>query len=281
MLAFMANIIFFCGKAWYNGLCISNWRTRLMSIRFSAEEFEKLKELLLIYEWGHRTLLTKLAIVREDFESFHEDNPIDHIRGRIKEPESIAEKLNRLGLDITVQNARTHIFDIAGVRIICPFARDIHYLIGLLRSMPEVIIREERDYISKPKKSGYRSYHLIVEIPVFYSGQTDHVIIEVQIRTEAMNFWATLEHEARYKYQSDIPQHLSDELVVCADKIAELDHRMFLIHENIMGRSDEITDEINKNKKPWKTWRDAARSRDVRRAHRSVQRSLEKCTPSK
>lgn len=245
-----------------------------MSIRFSAEEFAKLKELLLIYEWGHRTLLTKLAIVHEDFENFKEDNPIDHIRGRIKAPESIAEKLNRLGLAITAENAKAHIFDIAGVRIICPFARDIHYLIELLRSMPEVKIREERDYISKPKKSGYRSYHLIVEIPVFHSGKTDHVIIEIQIRTGAMNFWATLEHEARYKFQSDVPQHLSGELVVCADKIAELDHRMFLIYENIMGRSDEITDEINRKKKPWKTWSNAARSRDVRRAHRGLQRNL-------
>jgi putative GTP pyrophosphokinase len=245
-----------------------------MSIRFSAEEFEKLKELLLVYEWGHRTLLTKLAIVREDFENFQEENTIDHIRGRIKAPESIAEKLNRLGLDLTAENAKSYIFDIAGVRIICPFARDIYYLIDLLRSMPEVQIREERDYVSKPKKSGYRSYHLIVDIPVFHSGKTDYVIIEVQIRTEAMNFWATLEHEARYKYQSDVPQHLSDELVVCANKIAELDHRMFLIHENIAGRSDEITDEMNKKKKPWRTWSNATRNRDVRRVHRGLQRIL-------
>ena len=243
-----------------------------MSIRFSVEEFAKLKELLLIYEWGHRTLLTKLAIIHEDFEHFQEDNPIDHIRGRIKAPESIAEKLARLGLDITAENAKTHILDIAGVRIICPFARDIYHLIDLLHSMPEVKIREERDYVSTPKKSGYRSYHLIVEIPVFHSGKTDHVIIEVQIRTEAMNFWATLEHEARYKYESDVPSHLSDELVLCADKIAELDHRMFLIHENIMGRSEEITDEINNKKKPWRTWSNAARSRDIRRAHRGLQR---------
>ena len=119
--------------------------------------------------------------------------------------------------------------DIAGVRIICPFTRDIYHLVELMRAMPDIKIREERDYVKNPKTSGYRSYHLIIEIPVFYSGQTVPVIMEIQIRTEAMNFWATLEHEARYKYQGDIPDHLSDELVICADKIAELDHRMFLI----------------------------------------------------
>lgn len=239
-----------------------------MSIRFSIEEFAKLKELLLIYEWGHRTLLTKMAIVHEDFEHFHADNPIDHIRGRIKAPESIAEKLHRLGLGVTAENAKKHIMDIAGVRIICPFARDIYQLVDLMRAMPDIKIRGEKNYVLQPKKSGYRSYHLIVEIPVFHSGQTDHVVIEVQIRTEAMNFWATLEHEARYKYQGDIPEHLSDELVVCADKIAELDHRMFLIHENIMGRSNEITAEILEDKNAKQGLNKPLRGRELRRSYR-------------
>ena len=246
-----------------------------MSMRFSEEEFAKLKELLLIYEWGHRTLLTKLSILHEDFKNFHPVNPIAHIRDRVKAPESIAAKLHRLELDITARNAREHIFDIAGVRIICPFARDIYHLIDLIRSMPDIKIREERDYVTKPKKSGYRSYHLIIEIPVFHSGQTDYVIIEVQIRTEAMNFWATLEHEARYKYRGDIPEHLSDELVTCADKIAELDTRMFLIHENIMGRTNVITNEIlddrhskNIKKKPQRG------NRALRRNYRGFSKKL-------
>lgn len=244
-----------------------------MSIRFSIEEFEKLKELLLIYEWGHRTLLTKLAIIDEDFEHFHADNPIDYIRGRIKAPESIAEKLERLNLDITAENAKNHIMDIAGIRIICSFTRDIYQLVELLRVMPDIKVRSEKDYVQNPKKSGYRSYHLLIEIPVFHSGKTDHVVIEVQIRTEAMNFWATLEHEARYKYQGDIPAHLSNELVVCAGKIAELDHRMFLIHENIMGRSNEITAEILDNKEA-KAVQKPLRGRELRRSYRSVHKHL-------
>jgi len=211
-----------------------------MSVRFSQEEFSKLKELLLIYEWGLRTLYTKLQIIHEDFKNFHADNPIDHIRKRIKAPESIAEKLHRQNYEITAENAKKYIWDIAGLRIICPFSRDIYHLIDLLRSMPDLNIIEERDYINAPKASGYRSYHLTIEISIFHSGQNDTLPVEVQIRTEAMNFWATLEHEAKYKYAGEIPAHLSDELVICADEIAKLDHRMFLIHENILGRSEEL-----------------------------------------
>jgi len=237
-----------------------------MSIRFSPEEFSKLKELLLIYEWGLRTLHTKLKIIHEDFKNFHEDNPIDHIRKRIKAPESIAEKLHRQGYDITADSAKAHIWDIAGIRIICPFSRDIYHLIDLLRSMPDITILEERDYINEPKPSGYRSYHLIAEISIFHSGQTDTIPVEIQIRTEAMNFWATLEHEAKYKYEGEIPAHLSNELVTCADQIAALDHRMFLIHENILGRSNEITKEMTHLKKNIKAKKNQLRNRTVYRS---------------
>jgi len=211
-------------------------------VRFSNEEFAELKKLLLIYEWGQRTLLTKLNIMHDDFRSFQESNPIEHIKGRIKAPESIAQKLHKLNLDITAENVKKHLKDVAGIRIICPFAKDIHYLVDLLRAMPDVNILDEKDYISNPKPSGYRSYHVILEIPVFYSGKTEHVVVEVQIRTEAMNFWSTLEHKARYKYQEHIPQHLCDELVICADKIAELDNRMFLIHEIISLINQDVDD---------------------------------------
>ena len=207
-----------------------------MTMRFSDEEFAKLKKILPVYEWGQRLLLTKLNIIHEDLKNFQDNSSIEYIRNRIKAPESIAQKLHEMGVDVTAENAKKHLKDIAGIRIICPFARDIYYLIDLLRSMPDTTILEEKDYVSNPKSSGYRSYHVVMEIPVFYSGKTERVAVEVQIRTEAMNFWATLEHKARYKYREDIPQHLCDELVVCADKIAELDNRMFLIHEDIINK---------------------------------------------
>ena len=204
-----------------------------MSVRFSEDEFAKLKNILTIYEWGQRTLLTKLNIMHEDFSNFQENNPIENIRGRVKSPESIAQKLYKMNVDITAENARKYLKDIAGIRILCPYAKDIYYLTDILRSMPDLNILDEKDYVTNPKPSGYRSYHVILDVPVFYSGKTEHVTVEVQIRTEAMNFWSTLEHKARYKYQDHIPQHLCDELVICAEKIAELDERMFLIHEII------------------------------------------------
>jgi putative GTP pyrophosphokinase len=204
-----------------------------MSVRFCDEEFTKLKKLLHIYEWGQRALLTKLGIIHDDLRNFHDNCPIEHITGRIKSAESIAQKLHRLNLPVTVGSAKEHLKDIAGVRIICPFAKDINYLTRLLRSIPDISISDEKDYVNNPKPSGYRSYHVVVEVPVFYSGQTENIPVEVQIRTEAMNFWASLEHKARYKYNEHIPEHLCEELVICAEKIAELDNRMFLVHEII------------------------------------------------
>jgi putative GTP pyrophosphokinase len=121
----------------------------------------------------------------------------------------------------------------AGIRIICSYAKDIYSLVDILKSLPDTKILSEKDYISNPKPSGYRSFHIIMEIPVYYSGKTEEIPVEVQIRTAAMDFWATLEHKVRYKYNEHIPQHLSDELSICADKIAELDDRMFLIHDII------------------------------------------------
>ena len=201
-----------------------------MSIRFSNEEFIELKKLLPIYEWGLKTLMTKLDIIHEDL-NFQGNSAIGYIRSRIKTPESIAEKLQKLDAPITAEGAKKHIKDIAGIRIIVPFAKDIYFLADLICSIPDVKILIKKDFISDPKPSGYRSYHIITEVPIFFSGKTEDVTIEIQIRTEAMNFWATLEHKVRYKYKDDIPQHLSEELAVIADKISELDNRMFTIHE--------------------------------------------------
>jgi len=205
----------------------------MSAIRFSREEFNKLKMLLSVYDWGLRTLMTKLNIIHEDLKNFQNNPAIDFIHSRIKAPESIAQKLHEMGVEVTAENARKYLRDIAGIRIICPFAKDIYFLVDIIHQLPGVTIIKEKDYVDNPKPSGYRSYHLVMQIPVFFSGKTEDVTVEIQIRTEAMNFWATLEHKARYKYRGGIPQHLSDELVIIADKIAELDNRMFTIHEII------------------------------------------------
>jgi len=204
-----------------------------MSVRFPDDEFVKLKNTMLVYEWGHKILLTKLDIIHEDFKSFHSNNPIENIRSRIKAPESIAQKLSDIGVELTVENARKHVKDIAGIRIICTFAKDIYILADILRCMPETKVLSEKDYVGNPKPSGYRGFHFLMNVPVYYSDNVDNVPVEVQIRTAAMDFWATLEHKVKYKYKEHIPRHLSDELVICAEKIAELDDRMFTIHNII------------------------------------------------
>jgi len=204
-----------------------------MQIRFSDSEFAKLKEILICYEWAHRDMLTKLGIIHEAHKHYENSDTIGYIAGRIKSPERIAAKLHRQGYDITAANARNHLYDIAGIRIICSYAKDIYFFADLIRAMPGCTVIGEKDYVSNPKPSGYRSYHMIMETAIYHSGKTETFPIEIQIRTEAMNFWATLEHQARYKYQNQIPSHLGEELIVCADKIAELDNRMFQIQETV------------------------------------------------
>ena len=204
-----------------------------MSVRFPLEEFSRLKNKMIIYEWGHAILLTKLNIIYEDYRNFQNNNPIENIKSRIKSPESIAQKLHSIDAELTVENAMKHVKDIAGIRIICTYAKDIYTLTKVLRSIPETIVNSEKDYVANPKPSGYRGYHFAMEVPVFYSGNIENIPVEVQLRTAAMDFWATLEHKVKYKYNEHIPSNLSNELVVCAEKICELDDRMFMIHDAI------------------------------------------------
>ena len=185
---------------------------------------------MLSYEWGRNILLTKLNIISEDFKNLQSNNPIEYINSRMKAPESIAQKLFDIGEALTAESAREHIKDIAGIRITCTYARDIYTLAEIIRALPETAVLSEKDYVSHPKPSGYRGYHFVMEVPVYYSGHIEKVPVEIQVRTAAMDFWATLEHKVKYKYNEHIPKHLSDELVVCAEKIAELDDRMFMIH---------------------------------------------------
>jgi len=204
-----------------------------LAVLFPPDEFAKVKELMTVYGCALKTVATKLDILNEDFRNFYPINPIEHIKSRIKSPESMADKLTKRGFPVTAASAREHLFDIAGIRVICSFTRDIHMLVEVIRKQSDIVILDEKDYVENPKPSGYRSYHIIAEVPVYLTESALRVPVEIQIRTEAMDFWASLEHKVRYKYKEEIPKHLSDELIVCADKIAELDQRMFLIHEII------------------------------------------------
>jgi len=198
---------------------------------FDPGEFEKIKKDLVVYHCALKNIQMRMDVLLEDFRNLQPHNPIEHIKSRLKSPESIAGKLHRLKLDITAENARKNLTDIVGIRCICSYAKDITYIAGVLKRQPDMKVLTEKDYVTNPKPSGYRSYHIILEVPVYLSDSTEHLPVEVQIRTQAMDFWATLEHKVRYKYKNRMPEHLSRDLVECAEQIANLDVRMYLIQE--------------------------------------------------
>ncbi|MCL2399105.1 MAG: GTP pyrophosphokinase family protein [Defluviitaleaceae bacterium] len=198
---------------------------------FPPGEFAKIKEHLIIYTCALKNISMRFDILLEDFSNFHIYNPIEHIKTRVKSPESIAEKLHRQNFPITAENARKYLTDIAGMRCICSYAKDIAYIADVLRQQPDITVLSEKDYVTKPKPSGYRSYHLILEVPIYLTDRAECLPVEVQIRTQAMDFWASLEHKVKYKYKNKMPEHISSELVECAEKIADLDNRMYLIQE--------------------------------------------------
>ena len=202
-----------------------------MSVLFSPDEFTKLKEMLVLYQCALKNMTTRMDILLDDFSNLQANNPIEHIKHRLKSPESIAAKLHRLNRELTADSAKAHLTDIAGVRCICSYTRDITFIAEVLKGQPDLRVISEKDYVTSPKPSGYRSYHLILEVPIYLSSTEVKLPVEVQIRTQAMDFWATLEHKARYKYKDKMPDHLAHDLQQCAAQIAELDERMFLIQE--------------------------------------------------
>ena len=202
-----------------------------MAVLFSADEFSRLKEDLVLYNCALKNMTTRMDILLEDFGHLQTNNPIEHVKYRLKSPESIAAKLCRQGYPLTADSAKKHLTDIAGIRCICPYAKDIKFIAHVLKSQADLKLLSEKDYVTTPKPSGYRSYHMIFEVPIYLSCTKESLPVEVQIRTQSMDFWATLEHKARYKYQDEMPEHLAHELQECATRIAELDERMILIQE--------------------------------------------------
>ncbi|MDR0287469.1 MAG: GTP pyrophosphokinase family protein [Clostridiales bacterium] len=215
------------------------------NILFPDNEFNELKKILTHYNCALKMLNTKIEILNEDYKTFHSNNPIEHYKSRLKSPESIAEKLVRKGLPLTAKAAVENLNDIAGARIICSFSNDIYEIVDILKRNADMTVIKEADYIAKPKPSGYRSYHMIVSFPIYLTGETPIVKAEIQVRTEAMDFWASLEHKVRYKYKGMIPEHLGNELKNCAAKINDLDKRMYIIHDiiNLLNSEDPENDD--------------------------------------
>jgi putative GTP pyrophosphokinase len=175
----------------------------------------------------------RMDVLLEDFENIHKHNPVEHIKRRLKTYESIAGKLHRLNHPVTAESARLNLTDIAGMRCICSYNKDIAYIADVFKAQPDMELISEKNYVENPKPSGYRSHHIILEVPVYLSDSVVRLPVEIQIRTQAMDFWASLEHKIRYKYKSGMPEHLAEGLKECAAQISDLDERMYKIQELI------------------------------------------------
>ncbi len=192
------------------------------------------KEAMLDYNSALKQIETKLSILNDEFQHIHRYNPIEHIKARIKTPESIVKKLKRYGLEFTLDNMEEAVNDIAGVRITCSFTSDIFRLADMIREQKDIKVLSTKDYITTPKASGYRSYHMIVSVPVYFSDRIKEVKVEIQIRTVAMDFWASLEHKIHYKFEGNAPEHIKAELIECSEMIADLDAKMLSLNEEIL-----------------------------------------------
>ena len=198
---------------------------------------QQYREMMQLYSAAVREVRTKVEILDEEFRTRYAHNPIHHIDSRLKSPQSMMKKLARKGLPQTLEAAEANLNDIAGVRIVCNYLDDIYRIADLLQRQRDVEFVHRRDYIENPKESGYRSLHLVIRIPVFLSSHTELVPVEVQIRTIAMDFWASLEHQLRYKSNHETTQQLRRRLQHCAEASAALDREMQDIYREINGYS--------------------------------------------
>ncbi|MDE5747068.1 MAG: GTP pyrophosphokinase family protein [Acetatifactor sp.] len=209
-----------------------------MELRVDNDDgIDSWKEVNLIYNAALKQVETKIEILNDEFQHVHRYNPIEHIKARIKTPESIVKKLKRHGYESTIDNMVKYVKDIAGIRVICSFTSDIYRIAERIRQQKDIQVVAVKDYITYPKTSGYKSYHMIVTVPVYLSDRIVDTRVEIQIRTVAMDFWASLEHKIHYKFEGDAPEHIKSELVECAKMVSDLDSRMLALNEEILSIS--------------------------------------------
>lgn len=196
-------------------------------------------EVILVYNSALKEIGTKLEILNDEFQHVHRYNPIEHIKSRIKTSESIVKKLKKHGYESTIENMVKYVNDIAGIRVICSFTSDIYRIADMISNQNDIKILAIKDYIKNPKASGYKSYHMLVSVPIFLSDRVVEAKVEVQIRTVAMDFWASLEHKIHYKFEGNAPEHIKVELVECARMVTDLDARMLSLNEEILLLSEQ------------------------------------------
>ena len=213
-------------------------KTEIGAIKELKEEYlEPFMHLMMQYECAMLEVQTKLEVLNKELALVNSRNPFESIKSRLKSPESIYGKLQRRNIPFSIENIEKNLNDIAGIRVICSFPEDIYMLVDCLLKQDDIILIEEKDYIKNPKSNGYRSLHLILDIPIFLTGEKKHMRVEVQFRTIAMDFWASLEHKMKYKKDIENADGISEELKYCADLISQLDRRM----EQIRNRIEDNT----------------------------------------
>lgn len=224
-----------------------------MQLPFYYDQEEEWDRMLLLYDSVLREISTKLEILNNEFKQAHQYNPIEHITSRIKSPESIARKIRKKEKELTVENIVKYVNDVAGVRIICSFTSDIYRIAAAISSQNDVTVLRVKDYIANPKINGYTSYHMIVSIPIFLSNDVIDTKAEIQIRTIAMDFWASLEHKIYYKFEGKAPDGILDELRQCADIISFLDQKMLLINESVKNYHEDFNGGVAMSEPPIET----------------------------
>lgn len=204
-------------------------------LSIAHENLDPVQDFLTNYECAIMEIETKFNVLNARFSIKYDGNPIESIHTRLKSWDSIIDKLNRKHLPFSLDSIAKNIFDVAGVRVVCSFVDDIYTLADCLLSQDDIHLIEKKDYIKNPKENGYRSLHLIVEVPIFTEKEPKNMPVEIQLRTIAMDFWASLEHKMRYKknLNEEQLQRLSHEMMYCADRSAELDDRMNHVHEEL------------------------------------------------
>lgn len=200
----------------------------------NGEGIDSWNTVIFLYNSALKEVGTKLEILNDEFQHVHQYNPIEYIKSRIKSPESIVKKLKRYGYESTIDNMVNYVNDIAGIRIVCSFTSDIYRMAAMIGKQNDLTVVSVKDYIKHPKQSGYKSYHMLVTVPIFLSDRVVDTKVEIQIRTIAMDFWASLEHKIYYKFEGNAPDYISRDLQECAEIVSMLDAKMLSLNEAIL-----------------------------------------------
>lgn len=222
----------------------------ITSIPYIGEDIDSWETMIFLYNSALKEVGTKLEILNDEFVYVHKYNPIEYIKSRIKTPESIVKKLKRNGLESTIDNMIHRINDIAGIRIVCSFTSDIYRIAEMIGKQNDLTVIYVKDYIKNPKDSGYKSYHMLVSVPIFLSDRVVDVKVEIQIRTIAMDFWASLEHKIYYKMEGCAPESISRDLKECANMVSALDDRMLSLNGEIQKWLDQERKQV-KEERDW------------------------------